>query len=84
MSRNINPFVVTTSRTVVSFSVSCQSVNLFNNAVLRVDSYDADNNIVDRQTITLTNEQYLAWNNDDSYIINLVATLLGYVIVAPA
>ena len=84
MSINVSPFVVTTSRTVVSFSVSCQSVNLFNNAVLRVDSYDADNNIVDRQTITLTNEQYLAWNNDDSYIINLVATLLGYVIVAPA
>jgi len=80
MSSNVNPFVVTTSRTVVSFSVSCQSVNLFNNAVLRVDSYDADNNIIDRQFITLTNEQYLSWNNDDSYIINLAATLLGYTI----
>jgi hypothetical protein len=84
MSSNVIPFVVTTSRTVVKFDVSCQSVSLFNNAVLRVDSYDADNNIVDRQIITLTNEQYLAWNNDDSYIINLVATLLGYVIVPPA
>jgi hypothetical protein len=80
MSSNVNPFVVTTSRTVVSFSVSCESINLFNNAVLRVDSYDADSNIIDRQFITLTNEQYLAWNNDDSYIINLAATLHGYTI----
>jgi hypothetical protein len=29
----------------------------------------------------MTQEQYLAWNNDDSYVINFVATTLGYIIV---
>ena len=81
MSSNIQPFVVTTTRTVVSFSVSCQTLNLFTNATFRVDSYDADGNIVDRKFLTMTKDQYLEWNNNDEYVVNFVATELGYVIV---
>jgi hypothetical protein len=80
MSSAIQPFVVTTSRTVVSFSVTCQGVELFTSATFRVDSFDESNNIVDRQTLTMTPEQYLSWNNDDTYVINFVATTLGYTI----
>lgn len=80
MSSNVEPFVKTTSRTIVRFSVECKRVNLFNDATLVVDSFDENQNVVDRTYITLTSEQYLAWNNDDSYIINLVASTLGYTV----
>ena len=76
---SIQPFVITTSRTVVSFTVICHNINLFNDATFKVDSLDADGNIVNRQYLTMTQEQYLAWNNDDSYVINFVATTLGYI-----
>lgn len=77
---NIQPSVFTTSRTIVSFRVACESVKLFENATFRVDSLDVDGNVVNRQYLTMTNEQYLAWNNDDSYVINFVATTLGYIV----
>lgn len=79
-SSNIQPSVFTTSRTIVSFRVVCESVKLFDTATFRVDSLDVDGNVVERQYLTMTNEQYLAWNNDDSYVINFVATTLGYVV----
>jgi hypothetical protein len=79
---NIQPFVFTTSRTITSFSVFCQDVSLFTSATFRVDSYDENKNIVDRQYLTMSNEQYLAWNNDDSYVINFVATTIGYTIIS--
>ena len=51
---------------------------MFENAKFRVDSFDADGNIVDRRYVPITHEQYVAWNNDDSYIVNLMASTLGY------
>ena len=78
MSSNIQPFVFTTSSNAVRINITCQELKLFNNAVFRVDALNVDGNIVNRQYVTITNEQYLAWNNDDSYILNLVATELGF------
>jgi hypothetical protein len=79
-SSNIQPSVFTTSRTIVSFTVVCDNVKLFQDATFRVDSLDAEGNVVNRQYLTMSNEQYLAWNNDDSYVTNFVATTLGYTI----
>ena len=75
---NIEPFVVTTTQTITSFKVSCRSVNLFTDATFIVDSFDIDNNLVSRQVVPINNQQYQEWNNDDDYIINLMATILGY------
>ena len=33
--------------------------------------------------IPITNQQYLEWNNNDEYIINLMATILGYTLTNP-
>ena len=79
-SSNIQPFIFTTTNTAVSFTVTCQELSLFNNATFRVDSFDVNGNIVNRQFVTLTNEQYLSWNNNDEYVVTLVAAQLGYVI----
>jgi hypothetical protein len=79
----VEPFVITTSQTIVSFSVTCRTLILFDNASFTVDSFDKNGNIVNRQIVPITEEQYSQWNNDDNYIINLMAEILGYTLVNP-
>jgi len=81
---SIQPCVVTTTKTIVSFTVVCENITLFQSATFRVDSFDADGNMVNRQYLTMTNEQYLAWKNDDSYVLDFVAASLGYTINSSA
>jgi hypothetical protein len=78
MATPIQPFTKTTTNVITSFKVNCRSLDLFNNASFTVDSFDSTDKLIDRQVINLTKEQYLEWNNNDSYIINLVAQELGY------
>ena len=59
------------------------SLVLFNSATFLVYNYDNLNSLVSTCSIVLTPEQYLEWNNNDTYIINLVATQLGYTILPP-
>lgn len=82
MATPIDPFVVTTTNVVTSFTVSCRSLVLFTNATFTVDSFGRENNLISRQVIPITNEQYLEWNNNDEYIINLMAQKLGYTIIS--
>jgi len=79
----IKPFVITTTQTVTSFTVSCRTLVLFTNATFTVDSFDINNNLVSRQVIPITTEQYLEWNNNDEFIIDLMATICGYTLVTP-
>jgi len=82
MSTPIDPFIVTTTNIVTSFTVSCRSLVLFTNATFTVDSFDKDNHLISRQVVPITNEQYLEWNNNDEYIVDLMAQILGYTIVS--
>lgn len=83
MSNPIQPYTQTTTQVITSFNVSCRSLDLFNNATFTVDSFDANGNIVNRQVVPITNEQYLAWQNNDTYIIDLMAQILGYTLETP-
>ena len=83
MATPIQPFVITTTQTITSFSVSCRTLTLFENATFTVDSFDINNTLISRQVVPITNEQYLEWNNNDEYIIILMATTLGYNLVNP-
>jgi len=78
---NIQPFQQTTTNTIQSFNVQCRSLDLFNSASFNVNTYDGSGNFINRQVITLTTEQYLAWQNNDEYIVNLVASELGFTII---
>ena len=82
-STPIEPFVITTTQTVTSFTVTCRTLVLFTSATFTVDSYDINNNLISRQVIPITNEQYLEWNNNDAFIIDLMATICGYTLVTP-
>jgi hypothetical protein len=65
---------------VSSIQVRCQNINLFTDATFLVDLYDADGVRVDRRVVPITNEEYLEWNSDDKFILNLVASKLGLTI----
>jgi len=77
---SIQPYPIVTTNIVTSFTVSCRSLTLFTDATFTVDSFDQNNNLISRQVIPITNQQYLEWNNNDEYIIQLIANILGYVI----
>ena len=73
----IVPDVITTTRTATSFTIMCRSLELFNTASFIVNLLDSDRKNISTQIVTLTTEQYSQWMNNDSYIINLVASILG-------
>jgi hypothetical protein len=74
----IEPYTSTITTTATSFSVSCRSLTLFETASFTVDTFDSDKRLLNRQVVSLTKEQYTAWNNNDTYIINLIAQILGF------
>ena len=82
MATQIQPFTQTTTNVITSFSVSCRSLNLFVDATFTVDSFDASGNLISRQVVPITTEQYLEWNNNDSFIVSLMAQILGYTIIS--
>jgi len=79
----IVPFTSTITQIITSFSVSCRTVILFTDATFTVDSFDIENKLVSRQVVPITPEQYQEWNNNDEYIIDLMAQILGYTIITP-
>jgi len=76
----IQPFPIVSTNVVTSYTVSCRSLILFTSATFTVDSFGVDNNLINRQVIPINQQQYLEWNNNDEYIINLMASILGYTI----
>jgi hypothetical protein len=77
----IEPKTVTTTQTITSFQVRCSSLTLFETAKFSVLCFDDNNTLVSSDNIVLSQEEYLAWQNDDDYILQLVATKLGFVLV---
>ena len=77
----IQPKTVTTTQTITSFTVNCSNLTLFKSATFSVMLFDENNNLVSTDKVVLSEDEYLAWQNNDQYIINLVATKLGFVLV---
>jgi hypothetical protein len=80
MSSTSNVVPQQSTVTISSIRVGCQTISLFENATFIVDLFNSDGARVDRQIITISNEEYLAWNNNDEYIMNLIATKLGFIL----
>jgi hypothetical protein len=72
------PIIPVSKGVITSFRVICQNITLFTNASFIVLTFDADGNQLGRQTVDLSTEEYLLWNNNDDYVINLIATRLGF------
>jgi hypothetical protein len=74
---NVVPHDFTSSVTVTSFTIQNVAVQLFNGASLDAFMFDVNGNLYKVQRVIIDQEEYLQWNNDDSYIVDLVATKLG-------
>ena len=72
------PIVPVSKGVIASFRPICQNITLFTNASFIVLLLDSDGNELGRQTVNLSTEEYLAWESNDDYIINLIATRLGF------
>jgi len=77
----IEPYTQITTKVIRSFTVACRSLTLFSNATFTVDSFDDSGNLISRQVVPIDQQQYLEWNNNDEFIIQLMASILGYTIV---
>jgi hypothetical protein len=76
----IEPRTVTTTQTITSFKVKCSALTLFESAAFSIFCFDANDIMVSTDRIELSTEEYLKWQNDDEYIIQLIATKLGFVL----
>ncbi len=79
----IEPSTQIITNIITSFTVTVTDVVLFSSANLLVNLYNADPLLVKTEYMTLTGQAYNDWANDDDYIIQYVATQLGFVITTP-
>jgi hypothetical protein len=78
---DIVPVDKTTTKTITKFTLDISKMTLNESATFRVSLFDANNNYIDATNVTLEGQAYLDWGNDDTYIINYVATELGFTLV---
>jgi hypothetical protein len=78
---DIVPVDKTTTKTITKFTLDISQMTLNESATFRVSLFDANNNYIDATNVTLEGQAYLDWGNDDTYIINYVATELGFTLV---
>ena len=74
----IQPATETTTRIITSFTVNVMRLELFKSVTVNAMMYGADNNFIEVKTITLSGQDYLDWNNNDQYLIDKVAEILGF------
>ena len=82
MSRiNIVPTDVVVN-SIISFTIEVTNVRLFNSASIRVGLWDSKYGIiVSEKCIDISGQEYVNWNNNDEYIINLVAEKMGFTLL---
>ena len=77
----IVPTEKTTTKVVVRFAMDITELVLNTSATFRVITYDIDGSSIDTTSILLAGEDYTAWGSDDEYVIQFVATKLGFTLL---
>ena len=75
----IQPSTQTVTNLITSFVVNVSNIELFTSASLMVDLYNAEPRLINKVSLSLAGEDYENWANNDQYIIDYVATKLGFV-----
>jgi hypothetical protein len=78
---SIVPFNEITTKTAVRFSITISDMELSVSATFRVSLYDSNDSCFANKFVTLEGEDYLNWGNDDTYVINYIAKVLGFVLI---
>ena len=76
----IEPFTQVVTNIITSFIVDITNIQLFTSANISVSLYNADPNLINIVNLPLVGSDYDNWANNDQYIIDYVATKLGFVL----
>ena len=76
------PVDMITTTTITSFEIDSIEVTLFLSANIRVNVFSGSYR-TDVRNILIVGDDYVNWGNDDQYINNYVATVLGFTIAEP-
>jgi hypothetical protein len=74
----INSAVITETKTVKYFKISVVGLELFKSVNLSVALFNDTCACVGVRNYTIDGQEYLAWQNDDQYLLNLVSQKLGF------
>lgn len=75
---NILPYDKVTSQQIVKFTMEIYSLVLNTSATFRVSMYNIHGNVIDNVSVIIEGDDYKAWNNDDNYVVQYVASKLGF------
>lgn len=69
-------------KSITSFTIEVSNVILFNSASLIVGLYDDQcGSPISVKYIYISGQEYLDWNNNDQYLVNLVAKKMGFTLL---
>jgi len=78
---DIIPTEKTTTKVVVRFAMDIIDLVLNTSATFRVITYDIEGSSIDTTSVLLAGEDYTNWGTNDEYVIQFVATQLGFTLV---
>jgi hypothetical protein len=76
----IEPSTQVVTNIITSFIANVTSIELFTSAIISVNLYNADPNLIKTVNLPLVGDDYQNWANNDQYIIDYVAAQLGFVL----
>ncbi len=79
----IQPYNLVRQQLVKSVDLRVVNLQLFSSVTVAVCLYNEDGYVCDNRSVEISGAEYLAWNNDDSYLVNLVMTKLGLALPTP-
>lgn len=78
---DIVPTETTITNTVVRFEVFINDLVLNTSASFKVWLYDVQGKLFEVKFISMVGEDYTNWGNDDRYVLQFVASQLGFTLL---
>ena len=80
---NIIPAVSTTTNIIVRFDAIINDLILNTSASFKVWLYDINDKLIDVKVVHMIGEDYTNWGQDDQYVLQFIATQMGFTLVPP-
>jgi hypothetical protein len=74
----IQTATITETKTVKSFKLQVSGLELFQSVSVTAILFDETKNYAGVRNFVIAGDEYLAWNNNDQYLVDLVAAKLGF------
>ncbi len=75
---SIKPTTITEVKSVEGFEIRVVSLDLFTSVTVSASLMDRMGTSVGTRIFTFSGQDYAGWNNDDMYLVRLVASRLGF------